>query len=199
MSLLHLSPNIQAAVTGSGIFVGFDTIIIDFPKVFAAGDSWGYDIDGTTISVPFNTSNEQTLADIVTALVATGFFTKVSIVTADKNPSHAGRIQALGAFDGHQFAFTLPTGTVQPTGLLQTGVRELGLVIANPMDLLLSVRIVTAGAIQYVGNAITGSSTASPVWSVKKIDQTVGTVVTWADGNSNNDNIFDNYLTLSYS
>lgn len=63
----------------------------------------------------------------------------------------------------------------------------------------LNLRMDTSGAITYVGKAAIGSSSASALWQIKKIDETSGTVITWADGNSNFDNIWDNRASLTYS
>lgn len=63
----------------------------------------------------------------------------------------------------------------------------------------LAVKIVESGTTTYVGRAAIGSATSSAVWQVQKIDESSGTIVTWADGNDNFDNIFDNYASLSYS
>lgn len=62
-----------------------------------------------------------------------------------------------------------------------------------------ALKLVEVGSVTYLGKAPIGSSTSSAVWQVKKIDETSGLVVTWADGNDLFDNIFDDYLTLSYS
>lgn len=53
--------------------------------------------------------------------------------------------------------------------------------------------------VTYVGEATTGSPTSTSVWRIKSIDETSGTVVTWADGNSNFDNEWDERENLSYS
>ena len=57
----------------------------------------------------------------------------------------------------------------------------------------------------YIGDALPGTTTSSAAWSIKKIvfTEDVGgntdAVTTWADGNSNRDNIWDNRLSLTYS
>ncbi len=53
--------------------------------------------------------------------------------------------------------------------------------------------------ITYIGKATTGSATSAAVWQIQKIDETTGTVIQWADGNLNFDNIFDNRQSLTYS
>lgn len=57
-----------------------------------------------------------------------------------------------------------------------------------------------SSTITYVGEAAPGSSTASAVWKIKRL-QTVATVTTiaWADGNENFDNIWNNRAILTYS
>lgn len=64
----------------------------------------------------------------------------------------------------------------------------------------LAVRVDEASAtVTYVGDAAIGSATSGALWRVKKIDTSSGTVITWADGNSSFDNIWDNRASLSYS
>lgn len=61
---------------------------------------------------------------------------------------------------------------------------------------------VSTSNITYVGKAAIGSSGASAVWRIMKIDES-GTPttlsITWADGNSNFDNVWDNRTSLTYS
>jgi hypothetical protein len=52
--------------------------------------------------------------------------------------------------------------------------------------------------VTYVGIAVIGSATSAAVWRIKKIDETTGLVITWADSNSNFDNIWDNRTSLVY-
>ena len=62
-----------------------------------------------------------------------------------------------------------------------------------------AVKVTTSGSITYIAVAPAGSSQASAVWQVKKIDETTGVVITWADGNTNFDNVASDLTTLSYS
>lgn len=58
----------------------------------------------------------------------------------------------------------------------------------------------TLSGTTYVGSAPLGSATASAVWQIKKIVESAGiTTITWADGNSVFDNIWDNRASLTYS
>ena len=53
----------------------------------------------------------------------------------------------------------------------------------------------------YIGEANPGTATSAASWRVRKLDFGVDgdVTVTWADGNSNFDNIWDNRASLSYS
>jgi len=58
-----------------------------------------------------------------------------------------------------------------------------------------------SSSLSYVGVAEPGSATASAVWRIYKIASTAGVspIITWADGNVNLDNIWDNRAALTYS
>lgn len=53
----------------------------------------------------------------------------------------------------------------------------------------------------YLGYATPGTSTAAALWRIQKLTFTLegDVVATWADGNANFDNIWDNRASLSYS
>lgn len=60
----------------------------------------------------------------------------------------------------------------------------------------------TTTGVTYVGKAVISASTGSAVWQIQKIDETAGMVITWADGNSNFDNVWGTtgaVAGLSYS
>ena len=50
----------------------------------------------------------------------------------------------------------------------------------------------------YEGNAAPGSATSSAVWQVSRFDK-VNLITVWSDGNTASDNIWDDYLTLTYA
>lgn len=60
---------------------------------------------------------------------------------------------------------------------------------------------VTTSNVTYVGKAAIGSSTASAVWQVQKVDETTTNVaiITWADGDASFNNVWDNRASLTYS
>lgn len=55
----------------------------------------------------------------------------------------------------------------------------------------------------YVGKAHPGAATSDAVWQISRVVVTttlpITTTITWADGNTNTDNIWDNRTGLSYS
>lgn len=63
----------------------------------------------------------------------------------------------------------------------------------------LTIRVAENGTVTYVGEAIIGALTREAVWRIKRIDETSGVIILWADGNENFDNIWDNYASLIYN
>ena len=60
-----------------------------------------------------------------------------------------------------------------------------------------TLRIYSSGTDTYIAEALAGSSTASAVWRVQKVDSS-GNIL-FADGDTKFNNIADNYLTISYN
>lgn len=58
---------------------------------------------------------------------------------------------------------------------------------------------VASSTITYVGYAAPGSSAASAVWKIFRLDTTSGIVKLYADGNTNYDNVWNSRAGLSYS
>ena len=63
----------------------------------------------------------------------------------------------------------------------------------------LAVKITVSGSITYIGIAAPGTAQATAKWQCKKIDETTGVIITWADGNSDFDNASTDLTALSYS
>ena len=57
----------------------------------------------------------------------------------------------------------------------------------------------TTPSVTYVGEAPVGTATGTSAWRIKKLDETSGLVISWADGNGNFDNNWNNRASLSYS
>lgn len=67
-----------------------------------------------------------------------------------------------------------------------------------------ATRVDTAStpSVTYVGKALPGTATSAASWQIQKIDESgtpETTVITFADGNADFDNIWDNRTSLSYS
>lgn len=62
-----------------------------------------------------------------------------------------------------------------------------------------SVKVTVSGAVTYIGKALVGTPQASALWQCKKIDETTGTVITWADGDDKFDNLATDLTALTYS
>ena len=62
------------------------------------------------------------------------------------------------------------------------------------------LQVDSVGSVTYLGYANAGTVTNSVTWSVKRIIETGNDVsITWADGNKNFDNTWNNRLMLNYS
>ncbi len=57
----------------------------------------------------------------------------------------------------------------------------------------------SASPITYIGTANPGTFTSEATWQIKRMDETSGLVITFADGNANFDNIWDDRTSLIYS
>lgn len=53
--------------------------------------------------------------------------------------------------------------------------------------------------VTYIGKSYIGALTSAASWQIFKLDETSGMVMTFANGNSEYTNIWDNRLSLSYS
>lgn len=61
-----------------------------------------------------------------------------------------------------------------------------------------ATKVTVVGSVTYVGNAPAGTLQATAGWKCKKIDETTGIVITWADGNELYDNIATDLTALTY-
>jgi hypothetical protein len=84
------------------------------------------------------------------------------------------------------------------TVFTRAGVSPQGEVVVQ-QDLL-AQRVESSGQNTYIGWAEPGSSTDASVWRVKRVyAHANGVTVTWADGNTRFDNVWDDHAILSYS
>lgn len=102
-------------------------------------------------------------------------------------------------------SYQLPTELISKEGRIKVEVDRAGSggsgITKESIDALIgndALRMVEVGQIIYLGKAEIATVTSAAKWQIKKIDQTNGIIITWADGNDLFDNIFDDYLTLNY-
>lgn len=56
-----------------------------------------------------------------------------------------------------------------------------------------------SASVTYIGEALPGADLSLSLWRIKKLTETGSvTVIEWADGNGNFDNIWDNRASLTY-
>lgn len=72
-------------------------------------------------------------------------------------------------------------------------------IVSNPPSI--STRVdEPSSSVTYVGKAAISSDTSDPVWQIFKMTVSgTQTIITFADGNNNFDNIWDNRASLTYS
>jgi len=63
----------------------------------------------------------------------------------------------------------------------------------------LAIKVTVSGAITYVGVAAPGTSQSAAFWQCKKIDESSGTVITYADGDASFNNTATDLTALTYS
>lgn len=63
----------------------------------------------------------------------------------------------------------------------------------------LATKVTVSGSVTYIGVAPPGTAQSTAGWQCKKVDETTGTVITWADGNTNFDNVATDLTSLTYS
>ena len=76
-----------------------------------------------------------------------------------------------------------------------------GVNVQRPVAEALNTKITTVGGITYIAQAAPGTAQASALWRVKKVDDSVvgTTTITWADGDSNFNNLATDLTLLNYS
>ena len=61
-----------------------------------------------------------------------------------------------------------------------------------------ATKVTVVGAVTYVAKAPAGTLQSEAKWKVKKVDETTGIVITWANGNELYDNVATDLTTLTY-
>ena len=58
----------------------------------------------------------------------------------------------------------------------------------------------TGSPVMYIGQAVPGTATSASTWRIKKVDLTTpNVVITWANGISTFQNVWDNRASYTYS
>ena len=70
--------------------------------------------------------------------------------------------------------------------------------VSASVDEAVGIDDTTTANTLYVGKATIATATSSALWKVSKLDESTG-LLTWADGDDNYDNVWDNRASLSYS
>jgi hypothetical protein len=82
--------------------------------------------------------------------------------------------------------------TIQPLGFDGVNIQRM------TADAL-ALKVTVDGTVTYLGISAPGTAQATAKWQCKKIDATTGTIITWADGDANFDNVATDLTSLSYS
>lgn len=69
----------------------------------------------------------------------------------------------------------------------------------RPIGQSMATKITEDGLMTYIAIAAPGTAQSSALWQCKKIDETTGIVITWADGDSEFDNVATDLTALTYS
>jgi len=83
-------------------------------------------------------------------------------------------------------------GTPRFVELEQQAVPTASVALATRLD------TVTTADVTYIGKAPTGSAESEAVWQIAKLDVSSGLSKTWADGDSQYNNVWDNRASLTY-
>jgi len=63
----------------------------------------------------------------------------------------------------------------------------------------MAMKITEAGTVTYIGIAAPGTAQSTALWQCMKIDESSGTVITYADGNASFDNVATDLTSLTYT
>lgn len=88
--------------------------------------------------------------------------------------------------------------TADPVTGTSVGAKR-GIDVTSAETFNIEIDDTTTASVTYVGFASPGTVTSVASWRIMKIDESSGTSVTWADGDADFDNVWDNRASLSYS
>ena len=91
-----------------------------------------------------------------------------------------------------------PVVIIDPLTGLEAAVGTNGLHVVDPP---FATKITVSGSYTYIGIAAPGTAQATAKWQCKRIDESVSgtTIITWADGSANFDQVATDLTALTYS
>lgn len=109
-----------------------------------------------------------------------------------------------GDLEKDKFIEEYPGKTRVRTGLVDSNGNPITpsnpLPVQNDGDFAINVQLDSGDSnVEYIGKAAIGTLTSAASWQIRKVDINTGTVITYADGDEEFNNIFDNREALSYS
>lgn len=101
----------------------------------------------------------------------------------------------------NNFPATYPvTGALTDSELRSTPVEvylDGGVVETNEVDY--TIRLDTVDTITYIGKALVGSLETESLWQIKRVDESNGIIILFANGSTDFDSKWSEHLLLSYS
>ncbi|MDB4301939.1 hypothetical protein N9924_00080 [bacterium] len=202
--------NINNALVDSGIRYGTQEFTLELRSVnspngvdsavLEAGDILTVSVNGTVYSSVFATDTQNTINVLATNITANAL-----VVSA--KPTNDQKI-VITVFEDIEIAVINPGVTNSTTNQLNVEeTQELKVLVALNVinqEALSPSRIDIIGTspntTTYIGYALAGAIDGQPVWKISRVVETAtSTIVLWADGNENMDNVWANRAALSYS
>ena len=193
---------LASTIVDSGIRYGQQvwTLELTNPSTFKAADVLTVSVNGTTYTQVFSTDAVTSLTAFAASIQADSLVTS-AVYTANSKV-------VIKTVPNVEIA-VINAGVTNSTTcqLVANETTELhivpGVVVLN-QDALRPLRTEVTGTAPntttYAGYALPGADPALPVWRIARIVETATTMImTWADGNENMDNVWDNRAALSYS
>lgn len=102
------------------------------------------------------------------------------------------------AADGDNVSIANADGTKKASITSLGSKNGLDVVVIDTDNYAVALDDTSTANVTYVGYAAIGASQGAAAWRIKRIDETSGMVITWADSNSSFDNVWSNRTALTY-
>ena len=150
--------------------------------------------------IALDTISHGQVVPIESALTETG--STASVIVSTSHPASVGDIILFADFfQSSVIAVTLNSFTLGQVRASNPGA-NLAFLILRYAPKISNLTILiddTTIPLTYIGKAAPGTLTSAASWQISKLNATTGTVMTWADGNCQFDNIYDNRAGLTYA